>query len=186
MKINQYNQPWPHYEVDKFLNKDDLKFIKDYTNYHIFYNKKNINTHGRYITLISKTDIVYSILKENFINLLNKIFNFNVEDFFFDTSLSICTPDFNKHHIHTDVANKKISAILFLSKQGNGTELYKLNSKSSLEKTVSWKSNKLFLFERTDYSWHNFNSIGNEEYRIVYNLNLNTTFNPPTGGNYLK
>ena len=186
MHIKKYKNPWPHFEVNTFLNKQQLKVIKEYTNYYVTKNKKNIDLYRRFITPVSKNNTVYSILYENFKNLLKITFNLDIHKFYFETSLSICTSNFDEHHIHTDVPTKKISGIFFLSKEGNGTELYKSESEDSLKKNIAWKPNKLFLFKRTNYSWHNFNSIGNEDYRIVYNLNLNKILCTTAGGIFLK
>ena len=73
-------------------------------------------------------------------------------------------------------------------RHGKGTYEYKLSkyNKTSLKKTIEWNQNKLFLFKRTDNSWHNFNALGLNTPRVVYNLNIFKKGYLAGGGEYKK
>jgi hypothetical protein len=76
-----------------------------------------------------------------------------------------------KFPIHTDLPNKSLSVVVYISPEDNtGTILYR-DKKGKDKYTVEWKPNRALLFSRTNNSWHSYNSSGNSlRVVLVYNL----------------
>jgi len=173
MKAIKFNDPWCHYEIFNFLIKKDFNLIYDYTNRLIELNSKKIENFDRYIYTFEPKSKYNNFFQQKFVEIIKILYPEELKcEFIFDVSLSICNNSFNRHKIHTDIHKKLFTGIFYVSEKGNGTELYSENNKTSLKKTIEWNQNKLFLFKRTDNSWHNFNALGLDTPRVVYNLNI--------------
>jgi hypothetical protein len=189
MIIQKFTEPWEHYEIENFLTKKELEFTQLYISEHMDFYKKKINVYSRYLYNLNHNDLLYNILKKRFYSLdeIKKVSN---EKNFINIDLSICSAGFNKSLIHSDTDAKIYSGILYINENENGTLLYTDITEDSLNKTVHWKNNKLFLFKRTEYSWHNFNNLNSETNRVTLNLNVfKSCFQVPKGkndGTYLK
>jgi len=187
MKIVKFDDPWCHFEIFDWLNNKDFNSTYDYTNQLIKLNIKKIEEYDRYIYKFDSKSTFSKLFLEKFIHIIKIIYPDELKyKFEFDISLSICDNSFNLHDIHTDIVNKIFTGIFYVSEKGNGTELYNENNKTSLKKTVEWNQNKLFLFKRTDNTWHNFNALGLDTPRVVYNLNIFKKGYLVEGGAYKK
>jgi hypothetical protein len=73
--------------------------------------------------------------------------------------------------IHTDTKDKLLSAVVYIAPEKNeGTYLYETKDGKNPQ-VVEWKTNKAFIFSRTDDTWHSYKGDGiSNRLTLVYNL----------------
>lgn len=73
--------------------------------------------------------------------------------------------------IHADTKDKLLSVVVYIAPEKNeGTYLYEtIDGKNP--QVIEWKTNKAFIFSRTDDTWHSYKSDGiSNRLTLVYNL----------------
>lgn len=97
----------------------------------------------------------------------------NINDSFFKIMIKVMDPGTSYDVIHTDAAWKQLTTLVYVSKQGTGTRLYKSDKEESFAKEVEWKQNRGFSFIPSNNSWHNFlHDPSASEKRIVVMFTL--------------
>ena len=157
MTYKIYHDPWIHliennYFPDVFfkkiqtVSKDfdqgyytletilDLKELNDYISFKTFEYRK---------LLISIVSNPYNTLP------------CSVQDSVLEKRIAIFNPGGYVRNLHTDLRQKQITTIVFLSEQGLGTELYPSNKYENLTQ-IEWKENRALTFIPTKDTYHDF------------------------------
>jgi len=73
--------------------------------------------------------------------------------------------------IHADTKDKLLSVVVYIAPEKNeGTYLYETKDGKNPQ-VIEWKTNKAFIFSRTDDTWHSYKGDGiNNRLTLVYNL----------------
>lgn len=73
--------------------------------------------------------------------------------------------------IHTDTSDKLLSVVVYIAPEKNdGTYLYETKDGKNPQ-VIEWKTNKAFIFSRTDDTWHSYKGDGiSNRLTLVYNL----------------
>ena len=135
MNIEWYNEPWDHFQVNEFLNENELSSLRDYFS--------SLNEHWGDTLRCNvqleedKFDDMSTFLAERFKVLLNDInMPYNKDEHEIVLEYDKSKPGFD-YKIHSDVWTKHISFVMHVSEYGNGTRLYKELDKSGM-RTIDW------------------------------------------------
>jgi len=170
MIIKKRSYPWKYVIVDDFIEESNFYKIQ-HEAYNIFTDKDNGKKRGQFY--LNEENWISSTLFNQLKLVCDKLkLDINFNSYYHQCELSVCQPEYDYDKIHTDVIYKKLTAVLYLSDTGTGTDLYYSSSKDSFAKTVHWKPNRVVLFQRTPHTWHNFHSLGCSENRYTINLVL--------------
>ena len=73
--------------------------------------------------------------------------------------------------IHADTKDKLLSVVVYIAPEKNeGTYLYETKDGKNPQ-VIEWKTNKAFIFSRTDDTWHSYKGDGiSNRLTLVYNL----------------
>ena len=73
--------------------------------------------------------------------------------------------------IHSDTIDKLLSVVVYIAPEKNeGTYLYETKDGKNPQ-LIEWKTNKAFIFSRTDDTWHSYKGDGiSNRLTLVYNL----------------
>jgi hypothetical protein len=73
--------------------------------------------------------------------------------------------------IHADTKDKLLSVVVYIAPEKNeGTYLYETKDGKNPQ-VIEWKTNKAFIFSRTDDTWHSYRGDGiSNRLTLVYNL----------------
>ena len=190
LKIRMYNWTVPYLIYDDFLEAEDFEFVQDYaervTNNLSLNNKlieekihdswqshnwiKIANTHKP----ICNEPAVINLYDKYSPQLMSMLCTLSLEKLkladYHTISLIVTEPN-AEYPVHLDSPNKLLSCVLYVSEDNIGTMLYSTKDKQDPYE-VEWKPNRLFVFSRSDDSWHSWNS--NDDYRatLVWNIML--------------
>ncbi len=184
-----YNM-WPKYIVkDNFLNEEHFNLIKNIS-FDTKQDEWDIYKHKIYND--GKTEIIFAsssnkkrtspLSEENIKNISDTYHDYMIN------CLKELAPEKLQHYwytelnvvnngkdylfpIHSDSRDKLLSVVIYISPEKNeGTWLYEdKNGKNA--KQVDWKTNRAFIFSRTDNTWHSYKADGiNNRLALVYNL----------------
>jgi hypothetical protein len=185
-----YNWTVPYIIQDNFLEDKDFKFVQKYAkriikdpsqNNHLISKKIHQSTQSYNVIKIGNPQ--GNTFKEpNVLNLYDK-YSSKITSMLSELaadkapladhhtlSLIVTYPN-AKYPTHTDSDNKLLSCVLYVSQENIGTMLYS-NSKQEDPFEVEWKPNRLFVFSRTDDSWHSWQSNHNYRATLVWNIML--------------
>ena len=162
---------WPKYIViDDFLKKEHFDYLKNFKisnkderitfkNWVIPRENKVISSknYGKLLDdkfAIEFKDTYYHIV----LDLMKKLNKNNISKFKYMEFTLVNTPKNFTFPIHTDLRDKLISIVIYISPEKNiGTWLYD-NKEGKNPKQIEWKQNRAFIFCRSDNSWHNYKS----------------------------
>ena len=167
MKIEYYDDPWNHYQVTDFLTEEEFNIVRDYHVNNVKPLKEGRNVFS--LPLISKEirNILSSRLYELAAQVDPKNDNSNCE---INIEMHTIQPDW-EHSVHRDISTKKITFVLDISEEGNGTRLYERKD-GPIVKTMPWIVNGGGGFIRSDSTWHSFDTHGGTEPRRTIILNI--------------
>jgi hypothetical protein len=171
----RFDKPWPYLEVQKFFSKQQYKIVNSYFNDKI----KNLPSNETLKWSLVNPDqvktsserLVYNSLQSFALSKFPEICNI-LEIPIIDVDVLIEFSCFNNacpRGLHTDLRQKYVSCLVYMSDSGVGTELYSTNP-IKLEKIVDIKKNKAFIFQRTDVALHKVGDNSNGDYRKAVNL----------------
>ncbi len=185
-----YNWTVPYLIYDDFLEADDFKFVQKYakrmtkalSQKNNLISKKIQQSWQSYNTIkINNPD--GSTYKEPGVSKLYDKYSSKITGMLTELAaekaplvdhhtLSLIVTEPNaQYSTHTDSDNKLLSCVLYVSQENIGTMLYSSSDKdNSFE--VEWKPNRLFVFSRTDDSWHSWSSNNNNRATLVWNIML--------------
>ena len=167
MKIEYYDDPWNHYQVTNFLTEEEFNIVRDYHINNVKPLKEGRNVFG--LESISKE--IHSILSSRLYELAaqvdSKNDNSNCE---INIEMHTIQPDW-EHSVHRDISTKKITFVLDISEEGNGTRLYERKD-GPIVKTMPWIVNGGGGFIRSDSTWHSFDTHGGTSPRRTIILNI--------------
>ena len=167
MKVEYYDDPWDHYQVTDFLTEEEFNIVKDY---HIN-NVKPLKEGRNVFPLPLISEEMRSILSRRMYELAAQVDpehdNSNRE---MNIEMHTIQPDW-EHSVHRDISVKKITFVLDISAEGNGTRLYKTKD-GTIVKTMPWIVNGGGGFIRNDSTWHSFDTHGGTEPRRTIILNI--------------
>jgi hypothetical protein len=181
---------WPKYIVkDNFLNEEHFNLIKNISfdtkqdewdiYKHKIYNDGKIeidflsSSNKKGISPLSEENIknISDTYHDYMINCLKELAPEKLQHYWY-TELNVVNN--GKDYlfpIHSDSRDKLLSVVIYISPEKNeGTWLYEdKNGKNA--KQVDWKTNRAFIFSRTDNTWHSYKADGiNNRLALVYNL----------------
>ena len=167
MKIEYYDDPWNHYQVTDFLTEEEFNIVRDY---HV--NNVKPLEEGRNVFRVSLiSEEIRSILSKRMYELAAQVDpehdNSNCE---MNIEMHTIQPDW-EHSVHRDISTKKITFVLDISEEGNGTRLYERKD-GPIVKTMPWIVNGGGGFIRSDSTWHSFDTHGGTEPRRTIILNI--------------
>lgn len=155
MEVDFYNTPWPHFTVFDFVKEDTYNTIKKL---HDTLTGNPSAQHRKTIVFNEQDDyVVHSILKANFLSLLDEFGLHNIKGNVF-IEFDALGADY-KYHSHTDIDTKLVSFVYHVSERSSGTKLM-ANENGPVIKTLPWIVNGGGGFIRTNNSWHTFDNIG--------------------------
>jgi hypothetical protein len=181
---------WPKYIVkDNFLNEEHFNLIKNIS-FDTKQDEWDIYKHKIYNDGKIEIDFLSSSQKKGISPLSEENIK-NISDTYHDymiNCLKELAPEKLQHYwytelnvvnngkdylfpIHSDSRDKLLSVVIYISHEKNeGTWLYEdKNGKNA--KQVDWKTNRAFIFSRTDNTWHSYKADGiNNRLALVYNL----------------
>ena len=181
---------WPKYIVkDNFLNEEHFNLIKNIS-FDTKQDEWDIYKHKIYNDGKIEIDFLSSSQKKGISPLSEENIK-NISDTYHDymiNCLKELAPEKLQHYwytelnvvnngkdylfpIHSDSRDKLLSVVIYISPEKNeGTWLYEdKNGKNA--KQVDWKTNRAFIFSRTDNTWHSYKADGiNNRLALVYNL----------------
>lgn len=177
MKIQAFDEPWKHYIIDDVLDKNDFEIVQSISNEWMKASAENVvNLNVKHFSLYKESFMftedaakINEILLAKLIEL-TKIFN--VENTFKEYFIEYvnCGKDYY-YPVHRDSTEKIFTHVLYISKQGDGTRLYK-SAKGKPIKEIPWKENRILAFKPTINTWHDYYS--KTDNRITFNLvNIN-------------
>ena len=181
---------WPKYIVkDNFLNEEHFNLIKNISfdtkqdewdiYKHKIYNDGKIeidflsSSQKKGISPLSEENIknISDTYHDYMINCLKELAPEKLQHYWY-TELNVVNNGKNYlFPIHSDSRDKLLSVVIYISPEKNeGTWLYEdKNGKNA--KQVDWKTNRAFIFSRTDNTWHSYKADGiNNRLALVYNL----------------
>jgi len=157
MIVNEYFKPWPYFEVYDFLNSQDFDIVREFSN-------SIPISESRRTSVVLHEGIEHSILSSAMHELCQKIQYRITDGMEITVQFDVIAPGFD-YKIHNDNPKKYVTFVLAISEQGTGTNLYYANNKDSYYSTTKWIPNGGNGFVRQNYTWHDFNSIGLNDYR---------------------
>jgi hypothetical protein len=149
MNVTYKIEPWPHYEIENFLDSETFNQILDYANTHNVEDGKRINKfigHEKLNFLQQSKNTFSKLLNE--VGVEHTIDKIRVE-------FSACGPGY-VYGIHADGDYKTFTFVLNISPTGTGTRVYTENRPEAFVKECEWIQNGGIAFIRTDNSWHSY------------------------------
>lgn len=198
MEFEIIEYPWKHIIIDDFLDDfafETLKNVKeeDYINKLGYMNEKrrrgSDTIHfGASITdegiedantnpmrdLFSDSFIQY--IYDNYLDKLEEIYLALTGEVIEDPKMYLewrAIQNGFKSTRHVDIPRKKLSIVVYLSEEGDGTELYLNDKDKEPVVTIPWKQNRAFIFAREEeITWHSFKCDNPKVTRLTFGFNL--------------
>jgi len=153
MDITHYSDPWDYWIIDDTFSEEDFTYIQ----YHL--KKIELNHRNRTSIHFDPQSKLYKKCISKHLEIL-KLFDIEYDEKIHTCDLEFAgaQPGYEHNKIHCDDGRKLLTCILYVSETGDGTRMYKSKNKNSLVKSSEWKTNRAFVFKRTDETWHDFGS----------------------------
>lgn len=195
-EIEEY--PWKHIVIDDFLDDYAMEMVtsvkeEDYRDKRGYRNPRKTMSVDSIHFGASVTDegsapaidnSLFDILPESFIqhmydNYLDKLQELYtaltgevIEDPKMFLEWRVVKPGYESI-MHVDIPRKKLSIVVYISEEGDGTKLYCNDDDEDPAKVIPWKKNRAFIFAReTEVTWHRFGCFTKDTPRITFGFNL--------------
>ena len=162
MNYNTVFKPWPYAVFKKFFTKEEIEMLKP------LQESAQIRSGMHWITMQDGwrlndmlQDKAWNVLYPAFVDLkkitkdIKAIRSDKKEDVFFRIGMMSLKPG-TEHKIHLDDDWKQQTTVVYLSKEGLGTDLYTGSEQEDYYHSVDWKFNKGYTFVPSEHSWHSF------------------------------
>ena len=166
MKLDWYDTPWQHFEVNNFLSENELQDVRQY--FSTLSVPQSGNDHLRHNTIISpvcEKNAISKIISDRFIELLNQTpVKWDESKLEIWMEYDRIYPNFG-WKIHNDLDTKLVSFILHISDKGTGTRLFENEDGSGDKRIVNWIPGGGGGFVRGDKTWHSFDTFEHDTMR---------------------
>jgi hypothetical protein len=171
----EYKDPWTHWITDDFLSPEDFYMIKklisrwpkgkptDKVNvllaeFHLF----------EETFLYQKEAGLIDAILMGYAKRLAKEYSIEGKYELIEISYSNCGAGYT-YPVHVDSKHKILSNIIYMSDSNNGTRLYRSKG-GEVYKTAPWRPNRMFTFQRTEDTWHDYISINGNRSTLSINF----------------
>jgi hypothetical protein len=168
--------PWVHHSVKRFIPEEDFPILKEKVSSwpKTPEDKRRISMFicrdDQLPTQIERKDEEVKYIPDNWVyELLERRFRILVDQTIDDYNIDldetlmvfeyISCPAGYEHAMHVDACEKFCSMVLYVSDEGDGTNIYKPNKE--YHSTIEWVPNNGLFFYRGNYTWHSYGSTVN-------------------------